>query len=147
MKKLVFLIGCCLLISGCGSEKLSCEKDFVNEETTIKTKIDLNYKKDKLELIKVDRVYLYDDVSKAIEFYDELKELTKVELKNSKSFKMELNLIEEEAKIDLQTKLELNKDKEKFNTLIKQLEINILEKDTRFETRDYLEGQFFTCKQ
>ena len=118
MKKVVKLIGtlcCVLLLCGCGSKKMSCTMDTDDEVMKSKVLMNVSFKNDSIDTIKIDSNYEIKDEYKDIvqtmkDSYDELLNKMIIEKasfgdilvdgKDSKEFKKFIRCIFKEESYD-----------------------------------------------
>lgn len=121
MKKVVKLIGtlgCVLLLCGCGSKKMSCTMDTDDEVMKSKVLMNVSFKNDGVDTIKIDSNYEIKDEYKDIvqtmkDSYDEVYNISNKNIKYKSSLndnKIDINLVLKYSKLDdeVKTKLSLN---------------------------------------
>ena len=121
MKKVVKLIGtvgCVLLLGGCGSKKMSFTMDTDDEVMKSKVLMNVSFKNDGIDTIKIDSNYEIKDEYKDIvqtmkDSYDEVYNISNKNIKYKSSLndnKIDINLVLKYSKLDdeVKTKLSLN---------------------------------------
>ena len=121
MKKVVKLIGtlgCVLLLCGCGSKKMSCTMDTDDEVMKSNVLMNVSFKKDSIDKIKISSNYEIKDEYKDIvqtvkDSYDEVYNISNKNIKYKSSLndnKIDINLELKYPKLDddAKTKLGLN---------------------------------------
>lgn len=121
MKKVVKLIGtlgCVLLLCGCGSKKMSCTMDTDDEVMKSNVSMNVSFKKDSIDKIKISSNYEikdeYKDIVQTIkDSYDEVYNISNKNIKYKSSLndnKIDINLELKYPKLDddAKTKLGLN---------------------------------------
>ena len=121
MKKVVKLIGtlgCVLLLCGCGSKKMSCTMDTDDEVMKSNVLMNVSFKKDSIDKIKISSNYEikdeYKDIVQTIkDSYDEVYNISNKNIKYKSSLndnKIDINLELKYPKLDddAKTKLGLN---------------------------------------
>lgn len=121
MKKVVKLIGtlgCVLLLCGCGSKKMSCTMDTDDEVMKSNVLMNVSFKKDSIDTIKISSNYEikdeYKDIVQTIkDSYDEVYNISNKNIKYKSSLndnKIDINLELKYPKLDddAKTKLGLN---------------------------------------
>ena len=121
MKKVVKLIGtlgCVLLLCGCGSKKMSCTMDTDDEVMKSNVLMNVSFKKDSIDKIKISSNYEikdeYKDIVQTIkDSYDEVYNISNKIIKYKSSLndnKIDINLELKYPKLDdeAKTKLGLN---------------------------------------
>lgn len=121
MKKVVKLIGtlgCVLLLCGCGSKKMSCTMDTDDEVMKSNVLMNVSFKKDSIDTIKISSSYEikdeYKDIVQTIkDSYDEVYNISNKNIKYKSSLndnKIDINLELKYPKLDdeAKTKLGLN---------------------------------------
>lgn len=121
MKKVVKLIGtlgCVLLLCGCGSKKMSCTMDTDDEVMKSNVLMNVSFKKDSIDTIKINSNYEikdeYKDIVQTIkDSYDEVYNISNKNIKYKSSLndnKIDINLELKYPKLDddAKTKLGLN---------------------------------------
>ncbi len=121
MKKVVKLIGtlgCVLLLCGCGSKKMSCTMDTDDEVMKSKVLMNVSFKKNSIDKIKISSNYEIKDEYKDIvqtmkDSYDEVYNISNKNIKYKSSLndnKIDINLELKYPKLDddAKTKLGLN---------------------------------------
>lgn len=121
MKKVVKLIGtlgCVLLLCGCGSKKMSCTMDTDDEVMKSNVLMNVSFKKDSIDKIKISSNYEikdeYKDIVQTIkDSYDEVYNISNKNIKYKSSLndnKIDINLVLKYPKLDddAKTKLGLN---------------------------------------
>lgn len=121
MKKVVKLIGtlgCVLLLCGCGSKKMSCTMDTDDEVMKSNVLMNVSFKKNSIDTIKIDSNYEIKDEYKDIvqtmkDSYDEVYNISNKNIKYKSSLndnKIDINLELKYPKLDddAKTKLGLN---------------------------------------
>ena len=121
MKKVVKLIGtlgCVLLLCGCGSKKMSCTMDTDDEVMKSNVLMNVSFKKDSIDKIKISSSYEikdeYKDIVQTIkDSYDEVYNISNKNIKYKSSLndnKIDINLELKYPKLDddAKTKLGLN---------------------------------------
>lgn len=121
MKKVVKLIGtlgCVLLLCGCGSKKMSCTMDTDDEVMKSKVLMNVSFKKNSIDKIKISSNYEikdeYKDIVQTIkDSYDEVYNISNKNIKYKSSLndnKIDINLELKYPKLDddAKTKLGLN---------------------------------------
>ena len=121
MKKVVKLIGtlgCVLLLCGCGSKKMSCTMNTDDEVMKSNVLMNVSFKKDSIDKIKISSNYEikdeYKDIVQTIkDSYDEVYNISNKNIKYKSSLndnKIDINLVLKYPKLDddAKTKLGLN---------------------------------------
>lgn len=121
MKKVVKLIGtlgCVLLLCGCGSKKMSCTMDTDDEVMKSNVSMNVSFKKNSIDKIKISSNYEikdeYKDIVQTIkDSYDEVYNISNKNIKYKSSLndnKIDINLELKYPKLDddAKTKLGLN---------------------------------------
>ena len=121
MKKVVKLIGtlgCVLLLCGCGSKKMSCTMDMDDEVMKSNVLMNVSFKKNSIDTIKINSNYEIKDEYKDIvqtvkDSYDEVYNISNKNIKYKSSLndnKIDINLELKYPKLDddAKTKLGLN---------------------------------------
>lgn len=121
MKKVVKLIGtlgCVLLLCGCGSKKMSCTMDTDDEVMKSNVLMNVSFKKNSIDTIKISSNYEikdeYKDIVQTIkDSYDEVYNISNKNIKYKSSLndnKIDINLELKYPKLDddAKTKLGLN---------------------------------------
>ena len=121
MKKVVKLIGtlgCVLLLCGCGSKKMSCAMDTDDEVMKSNVLMNVSFKKNSIDTIKISSNYEikdeYKDIVQTIkDSYDEVYNISNKNIKYKSSLndnKIDINLELKYPKLDddAKTKLGLN---------------------------------------
>lgn len=121
MKKVVKLIGtlgCVLLLCGCGSKKMSCTMDTDDEVMKSNVLMNVSFKKDSIDKIKISSNYEikdeYKDIVQTIkDSYDDVYNISNKNIKYKSSLndnKIDINLELKYSKLDddAKTKLGLN---------------------------------------
>ena len=121
MKKIVKLIGtlgCVLLLCGCGSKKMSCTMDTDDEVMKSNVLMNVSFKKNSIDKIKISSNYEikdeYKDIVQTIkDSYDEVYNISNKNIKYKSSLndnKIDINLELKYPKLDddAKTKLGLN---------------------------------------
>ena len=121
MKKVVKLIGtlgCVLLLCGCGSKKMSCTMNTDDEVMKSNVLMNVSFKKDSIDTIKISSNYEvkdeYKDIVQTIkDSYDEVYNISNKNIKYKSSLndnKIDINLELKYPKLDddAKTKLGLN---------------------------------------
>ena len=121
MKKVVKLIGtlgCVLLLCGCGSKKMSCTMDTDDEVMKSNVLMNVSFKKNSIDKIKISSNYEikdeYKDIVQTIkDSYDEVYNISNKNIKYKSSLndnKIDINLVLKYPKLDddAKTKLGLN---------------------------------------
>lgn len=121
MKKVVKLIGtlgCVLLLCGCGSKKMSCTMNTDDEVMKSNVLMNVSFKKDSIDTIKISSSYEikdeYKDIVQTIkDSYDEVYNISNKNIKYKSSLndnKIDINLELKYPKLDddAKTKLGLN---------------------------------------
>ena len=121
MKKVVKLIGtlgCVLLLCGCGSKKMSCTMDTDDEVMKSNVLMNVSFKKNSIDKIKISSSYEikdeYKDIVQTIkDSYDEVYNISNKNIKYKSSLndnKIDINLELKYPKLDddAKTKLGLN---------------------------------------
>ena len=121
MKKVVKLIGtlgCVLLLCGCGSKKMSCTMDTDDEVMKSNVLMNVSFKKNSIDTIKINSNYEIKDEYKDIvqtvkDSYDEVYNISNKNIKYKSSLndnKIDINLELKYPKLDddAKTKLGLN---------------------------------------
>lgn len=118
MKKVVKLIGtlgCVLLLCGCGSKKMSCTMDTDDEVMKSKVLMNVSFKKNSIDKIKISSNYEIKDEYKDIvqtmkDSYDEVYNISNKNIKYKSSLndnKIDINLELKYPKLDDETKTKL----------------------------------------
>lgn len=119
MKKVVKLIGtlgCVLLLCGCGSKKMSCTLDTDDEVMKSKVLMNVSFKNDGIDTIKISSNYEikdeYKDIVQTIkDSYDEVYNISNKNIKYKSSLnnnKIDINLVLKYSKLDDETKTKLS---------------------------------------
>lgn len=119
MKKVVKLIGtlgCVLLLCGCGSNKMSCTLDTDDEVMKSKVLMNVSFKNDGIDTIKISSNYEikdeYKDIVQTIkDSYDEVYNISNKNIKYKSSLnnnKIDINLVLKYSKLDDETKTKLS---------------------------------------
>lgn len=118
MKKVVKLIGtlgCVLLLCGCGSKKMSCTMDTDDEVMKSNVLMNVSFKKNSIDKIKISSNYEikdeYKDIVQTIkDSYDEVYNISNKNIKYKSSLndnKIDINLELKYPKLDDETKTKL----------------------------------------
>lgn len=142
MKKVVKLIGtlgCVLLLCGCGSKKMSCTMDTDDEVMKSNVLMNVSFKKDSIDKIKISSNYEikdeYKDIVQTIkDSYDEVYNISNKNIK----YKSSLN----DNKIDINLELKYPKLDDEAKT---KLGLNDFS-DNRDEVKTKLSDLGYTCK-
>lgn len=141
MKKYVFLSVTLLLLTGCGNQKLVCEKnDNSIKELKVNEKIEVNIKKDKVSNIKINNYIKTFGVYK--DYKEELKEsvINKYSGFDDKNIKVDSNIEKDNINIEIKIDVKNMSEENKKN-------ISIINTDNSYENiKKDLSNKGYKCK-
>lgn len=141
MKKYVFLSVTLLLLTGCGNQKLVCEKnDNSIKELKVNEKIEVNIKKDKVSNIKINNYIKTFGVYK--DYKEELKEsaINKYSGFDDKNIKVDSNIEKDNINIEIKLDVKNMSEENKKN-------ISIVNVDNSYENiKKDLTSKGYKCK-